>query len=129
MTDDSTGLFAALGLDPEHDVELQQAIRDEDDYQRLITSMAATRDCLGLSQPEVADAMGTKQSAVSRLESGLQDARYSTLQRYARAVGGRFVSRLVFDGPVTATLRVPTVGAELTHEGQHTVALRIERHA
>jgi transcriptional regulator with XRE-family HTH domain len=41
----------------------------------------------GISQAEVASAMGTTQSAVSDLERGATDPRLSTLQRYARAVG------------------------------------------
>ena len=41
----------------------------------------------GLSQTEVAARMGTSQSVVARLESGEIDARLSTLQRYAVAVG------------------------------------------
>jgi DNA-binding XRE family transcriptional regulator len=40
-----------------------------------------------LSQTEVAARMGTSQSVVARLESGQIDARLSTLQRYAAAVG------------------------------------------
>jgi predicted transcriptional regulator len=41
----------------------------------------------GMSQTEVAARMGTSQSVVARLESGEIDARLSTLQRYAAAVG------------------------------------------
>ena len=43
---------------------------------------------LGLSQAEVALRMGTSQSAVARLEAGATDARASTLERYAAAIGG-----------------------------------------
>jgi transcriptional regulator with XRE-family HTH domain len=42
---------------------------------------------LGLSQAEVAERMGTSQSAVARLEAGTLDVRLSTLERYASAVG------------------------------------------
>ena len=40
-----------------------------------------------LSQTEIAARMGTSQSAVARLESGELDARLSTLERYAAALG------------------------------------------
>jgi predicted transcriptional regulator len=40
-----------------------------------------------LSQTEIAARMGTSQSAVARLESGDLDARLSTLERYAAALG------------------------------------------
>ncbi len=51
----------------------------------------------GLTQAEVAERMGTTQSAVARLESG--SAKHSpslaTLQRYAQALGYRVEVRLV----------------------------------
>ncbi len=53
----------------------------------LIVELAATRHRLGLSQAEVAARMGTSQPAVARLESGGSDARLSTLERYAAALG------------------------------------------
>lgn len=40
-------------------------------------------------QREVAERMGTTQSAVSDLEQGRVDPRLSTLQRYVRALGAR----------------------------------------
>ena len=45
------------------------------------------RQELGLSQTEVAARMGTSQSAVARLEARRGDARLSTLERYATALG------------------------------------------
>jgi transcriptional regulator with XRE-family HTH domain len=41
----------------------------------------------GLSQAEVAERIGTTQSAVARLESGRSDPRLSTIGRYAEVVG------------------------------------------
>jgi predicted transcriptional regulator len=38
--------------------------------------------------------MGTSQPAVARLEAGVVDARLSTLERYAEAVGERLELRL-----------------------------------
>ena len=54
----------------------------------LVHELVAQRLEAGLSQTEVAARMGTSQSAVARLESGAIDARASTLERYAAAVGG-----------------------------------------
>ena len=53
----------------------------------LIDELARARRASGLSQTEIAARMGTSQSAVARLESGELDARLSTLERYAAAVG------------------------------------------
>lgn len=54
---------------------------------QVIDDLAGARRAAGLSQTEVAARMGTSQSVVARLESGQIDARLSTLQRYAAAVG------------------------------------------
>ena len=61
---------------------------------RLVTDLAAQRHAAGLSQTEVAARMGTSQSAVARLESGGADARASTLERYAAAIGCQITWRL-----------------------------------
>ncbi len=55
--------------------------------EELMVELSRTRQRLGLSQAEVATRMGTSQPAVARLESGLSDARLSTLERYAAALG------------------------------------------
>src|SRR5690606_12420722 len=57
------------------------------DAEELITELVALRTERGLSQTDVAARMGTSQSAVARLESGKADARLSTLERYAAALG------------------------------------------
>jgi transcriptional regulator with XRE-family HTH domain len=60
----------------------------------LVRELVEQRLTAGLSQTEVAARMGTSQSAVARLESGVTDARASTLERYAAAVGGEINWRL-----------------------------------
>jgi ribosome-binding protein aMBF1 (putative translation factor) len=66
---------------------------------RLVTDLAAERQAARLSQTEVAARMGTSQSAVARLESGEADARASTLERYAAAIGCQITWQLQDSGP------------------------------
>ena len=65
----------------------------------LLHSMLEARRQAGLTQAEVADRMGTKPSAVTRLEASLSHGKHSpsvsTLQKYAKAVGRRLEIRLV----------------------------------
>jgi ribosome-binding protein aMBF1 (putative translation factor) len=72
----------------------QEAARMAEDRGRLVRELAEQRQAAGLSQTEVAARMGTSQSAVARLESGTADARASTLERYAAAVGGQITWKL-----------------------------------
>ena len=53
----------------------------------LLDELVRARQASELSQTEIAARMGTSQSAVARLESGALDARLSTLERYAAALG------------------------------------------
>ena len=55
--------------------------------QQLLRELAARRETLGLSQTVVAARMRTSQSAVARLESGEVDAKLSTVERFAAALG------------------------------------------
>jgi ribosome-binding protein aMBF1 (putative translation factor) len=54
---------------------------------QLLRELAARREKLGLSQTVVAARMGTSQSAVARLEAGEIDAKLSTVERFAAALG------------------------------------------
>jgi transcriptional regulator with XRE-family HTH domain len=57
----------------------------------LSRQMLRARQKAGLSQADVADRMGTKAPAITRLESSLVNGKHSpsiaTLQKYASAVG------------------------------------------
>ena len=57
----------------------------------ILQQMLKARQKAGLSQAEVAERMGTKAPAITRLESSLGNGKHSpslaTLQKYASAVG------------------------------------------
>lgn len=59
----------------------------------LFAEMIKARRLAGLSQKEIAQRMGTKQTAIARLESSSGKVKHSpslaTLQRYAKAIGCR----------------------------------------
>ncbi len=75
------------------------------DYDANITTYAILDEILsarreaGLTQAQVAERMGTKASAVARLESALVSGKHSpsidTLRKYAAAVGKRLEVHLV----------------------------------
>lgn len=62
---------------------------------QLLEHLTAEREALGLSQTLVAARMHTSQSAVARLESAEVDAKLSTVERYAAALGKRINWELV----------------------------------
>lgn len=68
----------------------------------LLRQMLAARHRAGLNQAEVAQRMGTKAPAVTRLESSLNSGKHSpslvTLRKYAKAVGCKLEINLVPDG-------------------------------
>jgi ribosome-binding protein aMBF1 (putative translation factor) len=61
---------------------------------QLLHSLAKARERAGVSQTALAARMDTSQSAVARLEAGEIDAKLSTLQRFAIALGRRLEWRL-----------------------------------
>jgi transcriptional regulator with XRE-family HTH domain len=63
----------------------------------LLDEFLKARAAAGITQAEVAERIGTTQSAVARLEScsGKHSPSLATLQKYARALGCRLELRLV----------------------------------
>ncbi|MDQ3646579.1 MAG: helix-turn-helix transcriptional regulator [Actinomycetota bacterium] len=61
----------------------------------LLRGLGQKREELGLTQKHVAERMGTSQSAVARMEAGEIDAKLSTVDRYAAAIGQRVQWQLV----------------------------------
>jgi len=60
----------------------------------IAAELVAARLRAGLSQVELAERMGTSQSAVARLESGQTLPSTKTILRYAKATGSRLHVRL-----------------------------------
>ena len=65
----------------------------------LLDALLKARIDAGLSQSEVAERMGTRQTAISRLESSLTSEKHSpsvaTLRKYAAACGKTIVINMV----------------------------------
>ncbi len=83
-------LKAELLAQPQTRAEYE-ALAEEFDMDR---ELIAARGRAGLTQGEVAQRMGTTQSAVARLESGKRMPSLRTVQRYASAIGARARVRL-----------------------------------
>ena len=64
----------------------------------MVREMIRARVRAGMTQAEVAKAMGTAQSVVARLESGKRLPTLSTLVRYAEATGTKPVLKLAPKG-------------------------------
>lgn len=70
---------------------------------RLGVMLQLAREDAGMTQEQVAQRLGTKKSAISRLENNAGDLRLSTLQRYAEAVGKELVLELRDPGKAKAS--------------------------
>ena len=77
--------------------ELLKSEKFTKEYRRLepqyavISQMIALRAKKGITQKELAEKIGTKQSAIARLESGSYNPTLDFLQRTAKALGTRLV--------------------------------------
>ena len=91
-----------------HDMLKQKALKNTDvrkEYDnlelefQLLNEMLSARKDAGLNQTQVAEIMGTKQAAITRLESALSSGIHSptlaTLKSYASAVGCHLDIRFV----------------------------------
>ncbi len=54
-----------------------------------------SREQAGMTQEEVAQKLGTKKSAISRIENHAEDIRLSTLHKYAMAIGKKVTLEIV----------------------------------
>ena len=63
---------------------LKEYERTDAEYS-LLESLIGARLFAGLTQAQVADRMGTTQSTVARLESGMASPSFTTLRRFAEA--------------------------------------------
>lgn len=73
-----------------------------DEEFRFLDEFLKARAAAGVTQAEVAERIGTTQSAIARLESGKgkHSPSIATLEKYAHALGCRLELRLVIDQTV-----------------------------
>ena len=79
------------------EIDSEFAKNYEDGYQefKIGEMLKMARKETGLTQEEVALAMHTKKSAISRIENHAQDIRLSTLQAFANIMGKELKIQLV----------------------------------
>lgn len=123
MTAISADLLTELGLDAD-DIEVQHGLEDDEAIARLVRTLVDARKVCGLSQKQVAERMGTTQSAVSDLERTAGDPRLSTLQRFGRAVGLRVGVVAVRQGPRYVAKSVIAVNRSASGNSQPRVQWR-----
>ena len=71
------------------DPEFREEYARVDDEFKLIEALVRARTAAKLTQTELAERLGTTQSAVARLEGGRVSPSLATLRRYAAATGTR----------------------------------------
>ena len=69
------------------DPQFRKEYEDADSQYSLAESMIGARLSANLTQTEVAERMGTTQSAIARLEGGWVSPSFATLRRFAEATG------------------------------------------
>lgn len=88
------------------DPEVVAARADVTAYADLIEGLVELRHRRRMTQADVAEVMGTTQSVVSHFERLGGEARFSTVQRYARAVGAQLHWHAsIDDGDATTPFR------------------------
>jgi len=81
------------------DAEVREAYEEHAYEFEIASALITARNNAGLSQSEVAERMGTTQSAVARLEGGSQLPSMKSVIRYATAIGAYPVLQLLRDNP------------------------------
>jgi transcriptional regulator with XRE-family HTH domain len=76
------------------DAQAQTAFAAMADEYAIARALIEARTRAGLTQADVAQRMGTTQSAVARMESGRALPSLRTVERFAQAVGGKLRLRI-----------------------------------
>jgi len=98
---------ARLSADP----MFKRALEDASHRSACVQMLTELRNRCGMTQGHVAKMMSIGQPTVSEFEGGATDPRLSTLQRYARAIGGRAV--VVIEAPDPHHYCTPPTGVSL----------------
>jgi transcriptional regulator with XRE-family HTH domain len=95
MVKKGTSTFEDLIIELEKDPEFRREDRRQKPYYDLILEIIKRRRELNLTQKELATRVGTRQSSISRIESGEHNIRLSTLIEIAEALQARVRIRLI----------------------------------
>jgi transcriptional regulator with XRE-family HTH domain len=87
-----------LGEDP----ELRRAYEQENTEREIARQILRLRQLRGWTQAELAEALNTKQSAVSRMESGSYRPSLATLDKIGQILNARLEVRLTPNEPASA---------------------------
>lgn len=71
--------------------QVAQEYKKLEPHYQLISQLIEARLKKGLTQKELAKKIGTKQSAIARLESGSANPTISFLEKIAQAIGSRLI--------------------------------------
>ncbi len=97
--------------------EVQKKVAEIENETRITLQLARLRQSVGLTQEQLAEAMGTTQSSVSKLESGGDDdLTLSQIRHYARAANQRI--GLMFGTPLTHVEAVQGHATAIKHHLQ-----------
>ncbi len=77
------------------DPEFRKEYKRADTEYSLIEALINARTAANLTQTELAERLGTTQSAVARMEGGRVSPTIATIRRYAKATGTRLIVGLV----------------------------------
>ncbi len=77
------------------DPEFREEYARADDEFALIEALVCARAAAKLTQAQLAERLGTTQSAIARLEGGRVSPSFATLRRFAEATGTRLTVGLV----------------------------------
>lgn len=95
MVKKGASTFEDLIIELEKDPEFRREDRRQKPYYDLILEIIKRRRELNLTQKELATRVGTRQSSISRIESGEHNMRLSTLIEIAEALQARVRIRLI----------------------------------
>ena len=78
-----------------NNTEVQKELKNNETEYRIVEEIIIARQEKNLTQKELAELIGTKQSNISRLESGNYNPTIEFLSKVARAVGKKLDIRII----------------------------------
>ena len=90
--------------------QLASAVRAEFNKLEFARVLRQLREARGFSQAELAESLGTTQSAIARIESGRVVPKMDMVNRIVQALGGTWQSNFKAASGITLSLNMTTAG-------------------